>query len=124
VLTYTLLIVNRANASLVACVTSARNSSRSRTTASYDVTVAAPQKNDAPLSKSKSKVTPRISCGSGVSADSDSQSDAEMQPTIDGLPSDEDDSLERAWALSCGLTAMEAQKLVQVIKFFFVPFFR
>jgi hypothetical protein len=55
---------------------------------------------------------------------SDSGVDSEMRFPIGGLPSDEDDSLERAWALSCGLTAMEAQKLDQVIKFFFVPFFR
>jgi hypothetical protein len=95
-----------------------------QTTALYGVTVAAPRKNDAPLSKSKSKITSRISCGSGVSADSDSQSDAEMQPTIGGLPSDEDDSLERDWALSSRLTGKEAQKLTQVIKSFFVPFFR
>jgi len=59
---------------------------------------------------------------SDVDHHSDSQSDSgvnsEMRFPIGGLPSDEDDSLERAWVLSCGLTVMEARKLTQVIKFF------
>jgi len=56
-------------------------------------------------------------------SDSQSDSDAEMQFPIGGLQ-DEDESCERDWALSCGLTVMGARKLTQVIKFFFVPFFQ
>jgi hypothetical protein len=51
---------------------------------------------------------------------SDSDVDSEIRFPIGGLPSDEDDSLERDWALSCGLTVMEALKLTKVIQFFFV----
>jgi hypothetical protein len=49
---------------------------------------------------------------------SDSDVDSEIRFLIGGLPSDEDDSLERDWALSSRLTGKEAQKLTQVIKFF------
>ena len=54
-------------------------------------------------------------------SDSQSDSDAEMQFPIGDLQ-DEDESCERDWALSCGLTVMEARKLIQVIESLFVPF--
>jgi hypothetical protein len=56
-------------------------------------------------------------------SESQSDSDAEIQFPIGGLQ-DEDESCERDWALSSGLTVMEARKLTQVIEFLFVPFSR